>query len=73
MVIRAMRIRLNGIDTDVHAGAHLMEVLRTLDIANDTAGVAVAVNDNVVPRREWTSRRLENGDVVEIIHAVQGG
>lgn len=68
-----MRIKVNGRDTDAEAGALLAEILRRFDIAANAAGVAVAVNDTVVPRREWASRKLDHGDVVEIIHAVQGG
>lgn len=68
-----MRIKLNGRDTDVAPEVALAAILEGLDIRKDTTGVAVAVNEAVVPRREWASRRLENGDVVEIIHAVQGG
>jgi len=36
-------------------------------------GVAVAVNDEVVPRGQWPSYALRDGDVVEIVTAVQGG
>lgn len=36
-------------------------------------GVAVAVNDEVVPRDDWPRWRLVAGDVVEIVTAVQGG
>jgi sulfur carrier protein len=36
-------------------------------------GVAVAVNDAVVPKSSWPEQRLSEGDTVEIIHAVQGG
>ena len=36
-------------------------------------GIAVAVNEEVVPRDEWPRRRLVAGDVVEIVTAVQGG
>ena len=36
-------------------------------------GVAVAVNEEVVPRGEWVSWRLADGDVVEVVTAVQGG
>ena len=68
-----MRIRINGRDTDVAPEVALVAILEGLDVREDTTGVAVAVNETVVPRREWASRRLENGDVVEIIHAVQGG
>jgi len=38
-----------------------------------TQGLAVAVNDAVVPRAEWPSRRLQPGDVVEIVRATRGG
>jgi len=36
-------------------------------------GVAVAVNDMVVPRTQWAARRLAPGDAVEIVRATQGG
>lgn len=37
------------------------------------SGVAVAVNDEVVPRDDWPRRPLADGDTVEIVTAVQGG
>lgn len=36
-------------------------------------GVAVAVDSEVVPRAAWSERVLEDGAVVEIVTAVQGG
>jgi sulfur carrier protein len=36
-------------------------------------GVAVAVNDEVVPRRVWSATALADGDRVEVLTAVQGG
>ncbi|MCZ9308401.1 sulfur carrier protein ThiS [Corynebacterium uberis] len=36
------------------------------------SGVAVAVNGAVVPRSEW-SRPISDGDVIDILTAVQGG
>jgi thiamine biosynthesis protein ThiS len=36
-------------------------------------GVAVARNDCVVPRSEYDTQRLRDGDRVEIIQAVAGG
>jgi sulfur carrier protein len=36
-------------------------------------GVAVALNDVVVPRAEWTSRPLAEADHVLVIQATQGG
>jgi sulfur carrier protein len=36
-------------------------------------GVAVAVNDAVVPRLTWPDRALAEADRVLVIHATQGG
>lgn len=36
-------------------------------------GVAVAVDDEVVPREEWSRRQLAEDASVEIVTAVQGG
>ena len=36
-------------------------------------GVAVAINDAVVPKSRWGEHALEDGDRVEIIQATQGG
>lgn len=36
-------------------------------------GLAVAVNDQVVPAGEWPRRPLRDGDTVLIIQATQGG
>ena len=35
--------------------------------------IAVAVNRDVVPRSEYASRRLGDGDRIEILEAVGGG
>ena len=36
-------------------------------------GVAAALNGAVVPKTEWNSAKLADGDTIDIIHAVQGG
>jgi sulfur carrier protein len=36
-------------------------------------GVAVAVDEQVVPRSEWAATRLEDGQRVEVLAAMQGG
>jgi len=37
------------------------------------AGIAVALNGRVVPRAAWTTTSVAEGDVVEIVRAMQGG
>jgi sulfur carrier protein len=36
-------------------------------------GIAVALNDAVVPRARWRETRLEPGDRVEIVRPIVGG
>ncbi|WP_295126086.1 sulfur carrier protein ThiS [uncultured Chitinophaga sp.] len=36
-------------------------------------GIAVAVNNKVVPKQHWLSTPLQNADNVTIIRATQGG
>jgi sulfur carrier protein len=68
-----MELRVNGNTTRVGDGMSLAELLAHVHIDTDATGVAVAVNDSVVPRRDWDSTSLRDGDDVEVIHAVQGG
>lgn len=44
-------------------------------VAPDRAerGTAVALNGTVVPRVEWQSTMLSEGDRVEVLHAIGGG
>jgi sulfur carrier protein len=68
-----MELLVNGKMTPCMDGATLSELLATIEIGPETAGVAVAVNDAVVARSRWGETRLARGDRVEVIHAVQGG
>lgn len=68
-----MELIVNGKKTECRDGATLTDLLETLGIRADAAGVAVAVNDAVVTRSRWTETTLSRGDHVEVIHAVQGG
>jgi len=36
-------------------------------------GIAVAVNNSVVPKNDWTSTHLNENDTILIIKATQGG
>jgi len=65
-------ISVNGKVVPLRA-ADVAALLGFLGYDADARGVAVAVNGTVVRRREWAARRLEPGDVVEIVGAVQGG
>jgi sulfur carrier protein len=68
-----MIIAINGTDTELPDGATVARVLAELKVPRVARGVAVAVQGEVVPRREWVSTPLREGDRVEVVSAIQGG
>jgi len=66
-------IVVNGKSAEVEDSNVVADLLRGFGISADGDGVAVAVNGYVVPKHEWASRRVRDGDAIEIIRAVQGG
>lgn len=70
----AIEISLNGEAAEVAADATVADVLLGLGLdPTDPKGIAVAVNDEVVRKEDWTSRSVDAGDRVEVITARQGG
>jgi sulfur carrier protein len=66
-----MRLTVNGTEHDLAPGATVGAVLQSLAVRSE--GIAVALNDDVVPRAEHATRALHDGDRLEIIVAVAGG
>jgi sulfur carrier protein len=70
----ALAITLNGISRHVSADVGLTDLLLELGISPDRSrGVAVALNDEVVPRAAWGSMAIREGDRLEVVTAKQGG
>lgn len=67
-----MRIHVNDTPRELPAAATLADLARDLGLA-ERKGVAVAVNDAVVPRAAWPTHALAEGDRVLVIQATQGG
>jgi sulfur carrier protein len=67
-----MKLKLNGEDRRVAAGASIPDVLGILGF-EEARGVAVAVDGEVVPRSDWEEFPLADGMRVEVLRAVQGG
>lgn len=66
-----MNVRVNGVARDIPPGTTVADLVATLTGSAD--GVAVAHNEEVVPRRDWGSTPLADADRVEVLTAVQGG
>ena len=71
-----MNITVNGEASTVSDGSTVAELVDALLAelrSGQRGGVAVAVNEDVVPRARWEDTALKPGDRVEILTAVQGG
>lgn len=63
-------VKINGTDQDI-AGMTLTEYLATTQY--DPKRIAVERNDNVVPKTQYSTTVLKDGDVVEVVSFVGGG
>jgi sulfur carrier protein len=66
-----MTITINGAARELTDDTTLAALMT--DLTGSTRGSAAVVDGEVVPRREWSEFRLRDGQVVELITAVQGG
>ena len=66
-------VLLNGERRELADPASVAAAVRAAGIPTDGRGVAVAVDGEVVPRGAWSTTELNDGQRVEVLHAVQGG
>lgn len=66
-----MKIRVNNQPLECNAGATLRDVAELLELP--AQGVAVAVNNRMVPRTDWAGTKLNEGDALLVIKAACGG
>jgi sulfur carrier protein len=65
-------IYVNG-EPRERGGATVAELLVELGVDAGARGVAVAVDGEVVPRAAWAELRVNEGQRVEALSAMQGG
>lgn len=66
-----MKVVLNGTETEVETGMTVAALLAARELPRQ--GVAVAVDNRLVPRTEWETHRLAEGAKITVIRAVCGG
>lgn len=66
-----MRILLNGEAREVADAARLTDLVAELGLSGQA--IAIAVNDDVVDRADWSGCALQPGARVEIVRAMTGG
>ena len=66
-----MHIQLNGERRDVPDGLTLAALIESLGMKVDR--VAAELNLEIIPRANWQTTQLKEGDRLEIVHFVGGG
>ena len=66
-----MRIQVNGSPTEVASAFTAQQLVERLELAGKR--VALEVNGEIVPRSRYAEHALQDGDHVEIVHAIGGG
>lgn len=68
-----MIIELNGRSVELPAGATVAEAVTEAGADDNSRGIAVAVDGEVVRRADWEQMELRPDQCVEVVRAVQGG
>ncbi len=66
-----IRITVNGKDVEIESPMTVEQLLDTVDVPPNY--LAVEVNAEVVPREDYTTTRVGDGDDVEVVTLVGGG
>ncbi|MEX5413477.1 sulfur carrier protein ThiS [Atlantibacter hermannii] len=66
-----MRIALNDQQTDCAEAITLYALLEQQGLLK--SGIALAVNDAIVPRGQWSEHVLQDGDSVLLFQVIAGG
>ncbi|SIQ63314.1 sulfur carrier protein ThiS [Maribacter ulvicola] len=66
-----INVKVNNTPRLFKANTTLEAIITELGIS--VKGIAVAVNETIVPKSDWSSATLNESDVVLVIRATQGG
>ena len=67
-----MTVNFNSEQVDCADGTNVSLFLNGVNLL-DEAGIAVALNETVIPRAQWETTYLQENDSILIIQATQGG
>lgn len=71
MVASTMHIQLNGERYELPDGQSVADLLQRLELTGRR--LAVELNQDIVPRSQHATTQLDEGDQVEVVHAIGGG
>lgn len=65
-----MQVVINGEPSQLDGVHNVADLVRHLRLEGR---IAIEVNREIVPRSQFATRGLRNGDVIEVVQAVGGG
>jgi len=68
-----MELKINNQTKQFASDSLTVQSLLDLEIPEKQNGIAVAINDTVIPKVNWNSHLLKETDDILIISATQGG
>ena len=66
-----MKLTINGEERELLKSRTLEDIIIELDI--QAPNIAIALNQEVIPKSKYATTPIQGSDQVEIVHAVGGG
>lgn len=70
-LINSMKVFINQEEKQINEKTSLSSLLESIDI--NPLGIAIAVNQTVIPKNSWDKFIINENDNVMLIRATQGG
>ncbi len=68
-----MELKINNQRKQFSASSLTVQALLDLEIPIKQNGIALAINNTVIPKTDWDSHQIKETDDILIISATQGG
>ncbi|OCB76898.1 sulfur carrier protein ThiS [Flavobacterium crassostreae] len=68
-----MELKINNQIKQFQANALSIQELLDIEIPQKQSGIAVAINNTVIPKSDWNQLQLSQSDEILILSATQGG
>ena len=68
-----MELKINNQTKQFSAKSLTVQALLDLEIPEKQNGIALAINNTVIPKSNWNSHYIQETDDILIISATQGG
>lgn len=67
-----MKVKLNDIELQLSEESKLVALMKANNLYHES-GIAVAINEEILPKTDWEQYQVKDNDNILIITATQGG